>query len=62
MTDKRTDGTGAISISGKEFREKAAEDSKEKDGWQEVFFHLAAMPEEMREGRNKVKSLAFRCP
>lgn len=54
VMDKRTGGTGVISISGKEFREKAAEDSKEKDGLQEVFLHLAVMPEEMREnGRGK---------
>lgn len=55
VTDKRTDGTGVISISGKEFREKAAEDSKEHDGLQEVFLHLAAMPEEMRENGRGMK-------
>lgn len=54
VTDKRTDGTGVISISGKEFLEKAAEDSKENDGLQ-VFSHLAAMPEEMRENRREKK-------
>lgn len=50
VTGKRTDGTGVISISGKE-----AEDSKEKDGLQEVFLHLAVMPEEMREKRRGMK-------
>lgn len=33
VTDKRMDGTGVISISGNEFCEKAAEDSKENDGF-----------------------------
>lgn len=46
VTDKRTDGTCVTSIRGKEFREKAAEDSTKTDGSQEVFSHLPAMPEE----------------
>lgn len=61
VRDKRMDGSGVISISGKESCEKAAEGSEENDGFQEVLFHLAAARrEETGEGRNK--SLACLCP
>lgn len=40
VTDKRIDGADAISIRGKEFGERAAEDSREDDGSQEMFLHL----------------------
>ena len=56
MTDKRRDGAEAISIRANDFGERAAEDSRENDVSQEVFFHLGAIPPEMRE---KVKSFGI---
>lgn len=53
VTDKRRDGAEVISIRGKEFHERATEDLRENDGLQEVFSHLAAMPQEMRGGWGK---------
>lgn len=53
VTDKRRDGAGAISISGKELGDRAAEDSREDDGSQDLFFHLGLMPLERRENGTK---------